>query len=148
MKYLLLFIALPIFFACKTPKDATTKKDQKANEMTEITAKLGDITTFSDPIEIIEAKIEGNYLLLKVGYGGGCEEHTFELIGSTEIAKSMPPIRSIKLIHKANNDKCKAYLYKDLKINISELSDRKIDGSTIIIKGEQFKEKLSYTFIK
>jgi deoxyribodipyrimidine photo-lyase len=25
MKYLLLFIALPVFFACKTPKDATTK---------------------------------------------------------------------------------------------------------------------------
>jgi UDP-glucose 6-dehydrogenase len=148
MKYLLLFIALPILFACKTPKDATTKKDQKANEMTEITAKLGDITTFSDPIDIIEAKIEGNYLLLKVGYGGGCEEHTFELIGSTEIAKSMPPIRSIKLIHKANNDRCKAYMYENIKINISELSDRKIDGSTIILKGEQFKEKMSYTFIK
>ena len=43
MKYLILLIALPIFFACKTPKDATTKKDQKSNEMTEITAKLGDI---------------------------------------------------------------------------------------------------------
>jgi hypothetical protein len=52
------------------------------------------------------------------------------------------------LIHNANNDKCKAYLYKDLKINISELSDRKIDGSAIILKGEQFKEKMSYTFIK
>ncbi len=148
MKYLIFFITLPIFFACKTPKDAISKKNQKSNKMTEITAKLGDITTFSDPTEIIEAKIEGNYLLLKVGYGGGCEEHTFELIGSSEIAKSMPPIRSIKLIHKANNDMCKAFIYKDLKINISELSDRKIDGSTIILKGEQFKEKMSYNFIK
>jgi hypothetical protein len=148
MKYLLFLFAFPFFFACKTTKDAITKKDQKSNKMTEITAKLGDIATFSDPIEIIEAKIEGNYLLLKVGYGGGCEEHTFEMIGSTEIAKSMPPIRSIKLIHKANNDMCKAYIYKDLKINISELSDRKIDGSTIILKGEQFKEKMNYTYIK
>jgi hypothetical protein len=43
---------------------------------------------------------------------------------------------------------CKAYIYKDLKINISELSDRKIDGSTIILKGEQFKEKMNYTYIK
>lgn len=148
MKYILLFIALPILFACKTPKETTTEKNKKIDNMTEITAKLGDETTFSDPIEIIEAKIEGNFLLLKVGYGGGCEEHSFEMIGSTKIAKSMPPIRSIKLIHNANNDRCKAYIYKDLKINISELSDRKIDGSTIILKGEQFKEKMSYTFVK
>jgi hypothetical protein len=148
MKYLLLFIVFPILFACKAPKNVSAKNDQKPTEINEITAKLGDINTFSDPIEIIEAKIEGNYLLLKVGYGGGCEEHKFELIGSTEIAKSIPPIRSIKLIHKANNDLCKAYMYEDLKINISELSDRKINGSAIILKGEQFKEKLSYTFIK
>lgn len=148
MRNILLFIALPILFACKTPKETTTEKNKKTDNMTEITAKLGEVTTFSDPIEILEAKIEGNFLLLKVGYGGGCEEHSFEMIGSTEIAKSMPPIRSIKLIHNANNDRCKAYIYKDLKINISELSDRKIDGSTIILKGEQFKEKMSYTFVK
>lgn len=148
MKYILFLFALPFFFACKTTKDANTKKNQKSNEMTEISAVLGDITTVSDPVEIIETKIEGNFLLLKVGYSGGCEEHSFEMIGSTEIAKSMPPIRSIKLIHKANNDLCRAYIYKDLKIKISELSERQIDGSTIFLKGEQFKEKMSYTYIQ
>lgn len=148
MKYLLIIIALPLFFACKTTKETTKKTSTKSNEMAEITAVIGDIKTFSDPIEIIESKIEGNFLLLKVGYGGGCEKHTFEFIGSSDIAKSMPPIRTIKLVHKANNDMCKAYIYEDLKINISELSDRKIEGSTIILKGEQFKEKFSYTYNK
>jgi len=148
MNYLLLLATLPLFFACKTPKESTKKANSTKNEMTEITAILGDITTFSDPIEIIESKIDGNYLMLKVGYNGGCEEHTFIFIGSTDIAKSLPPIRSMKLIHKANNDLCKAYIYRDLKINISELSDRKIEGNTIILKGEQFKEKMNYVFVK
>jgi hypothetical protein len=148
MKYLAIIIALPLFLACKSSKEVSKKTATKSSEMVEITAVIGDTKTFSDPIEIIESKIEGNYLLLKVGYGGGCEKHTFEFIGSFDIAKSMPPIRTIKLIHKANNDMCKAYIYENLKINISELSDRKIEGSTIILKGDQFKEKFSYTYTK
>ncbi len=146
MKYFAIIIALPLFLACKATKETTEINKTNSKDMIEINAFLGDISANSDPVEIIEAKIEDNYLLLKVGYGGGCEEHSFELIGSLDIAKSMPPIRTIKLIHNANNDKCKAYLYKELKINISELSDRKIVGSTILLKGEQFKEKLSYTY--
>ncbi len=111
-----------------------------------LVARIGDFVEKNDHFDLIEAKIEGNFLLLKVGYGGGCQEHEFELIGSTVIAKSMPPIRSIQLVHKANNDMCKAYIYKDLKFDIRNLAERQEKGRTIYLNNEKFKEKLLYTF--
>jgi hypothetical protein len=147
MKNILFFALIVLFSACKSSKNAS-KKSEKMKDKQEQTlvARIGDFVEKNDHFDLIEAKIEGNFLLLKVGYGGGCQEHEFELIGSTVIAKSMPPIRSVQLVHKANNDMCKAYIYKDLKFDIRNLAERQEKGRTIYLNNEKFKEKLLYTF--
>jgi hypothetical protein len=58
----------------------------------------------------------------------------------------MPAIRSIQIVHRAKNDLCKAYIYKDLKFDIRTLSDKQEKGHKIYLNNENFKEKLLYTF--
>jgi hypothetical protein len=145
MKHIILFSLLALMSACKSSKNVSKKADNMKNDGV-LVARIGDFVEKNDPFDLVEAKIVGNYLMLKVGYGGGCQDHEFELIGSTVIAKSMPAIRTIQIVHRANNDLCKAYIYKDLKFDIRTLSDKQEKDHKIYLNNENFKEKLLYTF--
>jgi hypothetical protein len=106
---------------------------------------LSNDTTLSDPFEIQEATITGNKLLLKISYAGGCQEHSFQLVGAPQISKSLPPIRSIRLIHDGNQDACKAKIIKDIEIDISELCYKNETNSSIYLQLQGWKENLLYT---
>lgn len=132
---------------CKSKKNAMTmdiKPDQP--ETTKITAEIGNYDTTSAAIEIKNVKIEGNKMLIDVAYSGGCQDHSFQVVGSPVIAKSMPPIRSVRLIHFNNNDNCRAYIMKTLEVDIKALSDRQKAGSVIYLTLEGWEERLTYTF--
>lgn len=107
---------------------------------------VGTFPEKNDPMNIQSAKIEGNNLILEVSYGGGCEEHDFSLVGSQMISKSLPPIRSVKLIHDAHGDKCKALIMKTLTFDISNMAYKQEKGSEIMLKIDGLKENLKYTF--
>lgn len=109
-------------------------------------AVLGDNTQISSPTTIYDVKLIGNTLVLSIGYTGGCATHKFDLVGSEMISKSLPPIRSINLIHSANDEACKREMYDTLYFDITNLAYKKEVGSVIKLNLNGWKEQLVYTY--
>ena len=158
MKFTALLFFLVLIFSCKTQKvnqKCCLKKKKK--EQTETTLKAIIIDSSSDSIKkennsdafkILDAKISKNQLLLNVSYSGGCEKHSFKIIGDLLLSKSLPPIRSVKLIHYGNNDACKKLIIENLVIDISDLAYKKEDGSEIYLSLDGWGERITYVFNK
>ena len=158
MRYSVLFFLLTIIFSCKTPKnnkDCFLKK--KKTEQTENTLKAiiidssSDTTkkeSTSDAFKILDAKIIGNYLHLNISYSGGCEKHSFKIIGDLLLSKSLPPIRSVELFHFGNGDACKKLIIEELIIDLRELAYKQEEGSEIYLSLKGWNEKISYIFKK
>ena len=73
---------------------------------------------------INEVELTGNWLLINVSYGGGCEEHYFNLILDTAspIDGGGQQIDVLHLSHNANNDACNSLILEhQLCFNISNL---------------------------
>jgi hypothetical protein len=130
-------------FNCKSTKDISISKIPKDPELI---ATIGEFPTSSEPIAIDSIQIIGNKMLINVTYKGGCGNHNFKLIGSQQIAKSIPPIRNIKLFHTIENDNCKRLITRVLHFDISELAYKKENGNEIYLTIDGYKEKLKYTF--
>ena len=58
---------------------------------------------------------------IDVTYGGGCEEHTFELQPTGQCTKSIPAQCSLKLVGLTNNDNCRALVRKKVTFSINKL---------------------------
>ena len=158
MRYSVLFFLLTIIFSCKTQKNnkhcflKKKKKEQTENTLKAIFIDSSSDTTkkerASDAFKILDAKISKNQLLLNVSYSGGCEKHSFKIIGDLLLSKSLPPIRSVKLIHYGNNDACKKLIIENLVIDISDLAYKNEDGSEIYLSINGWTEKIHYVFKK
>ena len=108
-------------------------------------AELGDINQVSDSISILSAAITGNTINLEVSYSGGCQPHKFLLIGSPMIAKSLPPIRSVVLVHQANNDMCKKQIIETLSFDIREFAYTQ-NESEILLSIKGYDNRILYRF--
>ena len=158
MRYSVLFFLLTIIFSCKTQKNnkhcflKKKKTEQTENTLIAIIIDSTLDTTKkesnSDAFKILDAKIIGNYLHLNISYSGGCEKHSFKINGDLQLSKSLPPIRSVKLIHYGNNDVCKKLIIDNLVIDISDLAYKKEDGSEIYLSINGWTEKIHYVFKK
>lgn len=158
MRYSVLFFLLTIIFSCKTQKNnkhcflKKKKTEQTENTLKAIFIDSSSDTTkkerTSDAFKILDAKISKNQLLLNVSYSGGCEKHSFKIIGDLLLSKSLPPIRSVKLIHYGNNDACKKLIIENLVIDIIDLAYKQEEGSEIYLSLKGWNEKISYIFKK
>jgi hypothetical protein len=136
-------------FGCKSKKNSMSDEinnNSEGEKPVKITAEIGDMDMESALIDITDARIVGHTLYLDVAYSGGCKDHEFKLIGSPMIAKSLPPIRSMKLIHFNNDDNCRAYLNRKIEVDLRELAYQKEKGSVIYLTLDGWKERLTYTF--
>jgi hypothetical protein len=149
MKSIVILLAVGLFFSCGAKKIAGdgTGQTLKSKSMT-AGSTIGEFPEKNDLTNIQSAKIEGNNLILEVSYGGGCEEHDFSLLGSPMISKSLPPMRVVKLVHNAHEDKCKALIMKTLTFDISNLAYKQEVGSEIFLKLDGVADNLKYTFMK
>lgn len=75
----------------------------------------------TDPFQIEDARIEGDKLIVKVNYGGGCKEHGFYMHSNLRWAKSLPPKTDLYLEHVANGDNCRAYLEQTLNFDLKPM---------------------------
>lgn len=145
MKSLIIFSIVLILFGCKSHKNAKNSINQ-SNSETMLKARIGDDNTASDLTQILDISIKGNVLAIKVSYSGGCKDHTFDLIGSPNISKSLPPIRTIQLKHTANGDDCKKLEERILEFDLSDLAYKQESGSVIFLNLVGWKERIEYTF--
>lgn len=74
----------------------------------------------NDPYTLLGTRISGDTLFANVQYGGGCEEHTFTMNTTGAWMKSMPPQLHIYLEHRANNDRCRALITKEIAFDLSK----------------------------
>ncbi|MBK7129669.1 MAG: hypothetical protein IPM74_05800 [Crocinitomicaceae bacterium] len=96
----------------------------------------------SADFSIMAVSIEGNVMSISVEYSGGCEKHSWELVGSESIQKSLPPKRGVRLIHQNNGDSCRSIVEENLKFDISVLA---YEGGEIILNLQGWANALSYT---
>lgn len=145
MKSIVIFCLLLATVGCKTQKNLEKSKND-VNTKTMLTAAIGKINAPSDPFTVKSVLVDGNKLFIAIQYSGGCEKHTFQFIGSSVIAKSLPPIRAVQLVHTANGDACKKLIEETLEIDISTLAYKPEAGSIIYLNLEGWAERIPYTF--
>ena len=157
MKGLIIFIGICVLFACKTKQNSEVESSVNTTPVSEseitnreypslnIVAVIGDLSVESKNVQILKSKIEGNNLILKIGYSGGCSTHEFEFIGSAMISKSLPPIRSVKLIHRTD-DTCREYIERQLVVDLKDLAYKKEAGSQIKLNIGANEGQLVYTY--
>lgn len=150
MKSTILFTAALILFSCSNAKKMSQKMEHNSNSVNPSEIKiaiLGDNNQSSLQTTVNGVVLKGNILQLSIAYTGGCAQHEFELVGSEIISKSLPPIRSIKLIHTTiEEEACKREMFDTLYFDLSYLAYQKINGSVIKLNLEGFKEQIIYTY--
>lgn len=149
MKTILLSISvLALMSCCGTKKIAGDGTGQTIEMKTEkrLAASVGKIQMGGHATTIRNAKIDGNKLILDISYSGGCQEHHFDLIGNEAISKSLPPIRTIHLVHTGEQDLCKAMIMKTLEFDIRGLAYQQEKGSEIVLKLEGWDGELRYVY--
>ncbi len=144
MKFLFLLGITLLALGCKSTEKSINQTAETSR--LKVVAKLGEINATSDPIEITAVRIKGNTMFIDLNYSGGCEDHTFEVIGSEMISKSLPPIRSVQLIHSAKGDQCKKLVEETLIVDISKLAYKQENGSKIFLLVNDLKNRIEYTF--
>lgn len=153
-KIILTFALLSIIIACGTKKKATiTKEIEVINPTTEVQTKeqypqaiLGPTNQKSDSYKIISVEIERNFMIIEVTYSGGCETHEFSLYGNEAITRSIPPNRSLQLVHKSNGDMCKALVTEKLKFSISILAQNYEKNNLIKLNLTNFDKTFEYSY--
>lgn len=148
MKTILFSLAFLALLSCGTKKIAGDGTGQTIEMKTEkkLVATLGKAESSTNTFKITDAVIDGNKLILNISYSGGCKEHTFSLVGSESISKSLPPLRSIQLVRTGEQDLCKAMIMKKLEFDIKNLAYQQEVGSEIVLNLEGWKEPLRYVF--
>lgn len=109
-------------------------------------AQIGDVTQESAQTTITAVNLDGNILSLDVEYSGGCQDHSFEFVGSSAIMKSLPPKRSVKLVHDSNGDTCRELISETIKFDIRALAVSETSGSEIILLLDGVKEPIKYVY--
>jgi len=120
--------------------------EQQGMKTTKVDAKIGEFAKTTDPLTIDTVLVEGNTMFIHVNYGGGCTTHEFELIGSPLLAKSYPPIRTLQLVHRANNDLCLAMVQNIIEVDISPLVETQKEGNEIFFVIEGWKQRIHHTY--
>lgn len=74
----------------------------------------------TDPINVLDVKIEGDCLRLTLQYGGGCREHEVDLVLMIPECGTPPlPPPDFRISHDANGDVCKALITQEYSFDIS-----------------------------
>jgi len=139
--FLLVFTA-----ACGTMREKNEKKQDAAGKIqkAELVENIDEFRK-SAPVRIISVSLTDNVLKLDIEFSGGCNEHSFRLLGSTAILKSFPAQRGIMLFHENNGDSCRELLLESLYFDISAFA---YPNSEIILNLDGWPDKIPYTATK
>ena len=130
-----------LLFACNNTKEVLDIDPINVKK-----AQIGDVMQESAQITVTSATLDGNILSLEVEYSGGCADHTYDLIGSEGVMKSLPAKRAIKLIHNSNDDSCRELISETIKFDIRPLAYMEKSGGEIVLLLDGYKQSISYVY--
>jgi hypothetical protein len=149
MKYILFTSSLLLLWSCSlSHKSVQTLKypsSQDSKTPLENSVALIDDERMSYPsttLVIDSIQLNENYLWVQ--YHGFSADGQLELIGSSAIAKSYPPIRTCKIIAKQSGQNSAQNGW--LKIDINALSNKKVKDNPIYLQLEGWSEKILYLY--
>lgn len=144
MKSISILLGLTLFlFSCGESNKMKNKSDKHSSKVQ--ISEIGNIPEEILPTTINSAQIKENTLTLEITYSGGCEEQTFNLVGSPITMKSLPPKRAIALVRNSNGDTCRELVNKTLTFDLTSLAYQEKDGSQIYLLLKDYEEQLLYT---
>tara|TARA_R110002072_G_scaffold302668_1_gene487149 strand:- start:2760 stop:3260 length:501 start_codon:yes stop_codon:yes gene_type:complete len=165
MKYILLIPIVVLLFSCGNSKeiakevqnDTSTIKIDPESEVSNDPDPIkpqrnvmikGTIGSFkeTDAFDIQDVTIKGNTLLLTITYSGGCADHKFEFIGSSVIMKSLPPIRSVRLIHDAADDACESLVTRIIEVDLKNIAYTATPGTELNLMLKGWDTKINYIY--
>ncbi len=141
MKLFSILAVTALLFACNNTKEVLDIDPINVKK-----AQIGDINQESAHTTVTSATLDGNILSLEIEYSGGCKDHTFDLIGSAAVMKSLPAKRVIKLIHNSNEDSCRELISETIKFDIRALAYIEKSGSEITLLLDGYKQSISYVY--
>lgn len=78
----------------------------------------------TDPINVLDAKIEGDCLHLTLQYSGGCKEHEVDLVRMLPDCATPPlPLPDFRISHDAHGDACKALITKEYRFDLTGIRE-------------------------
>jgi len=119
------------FWSCKSSSD---------NISSEITTTQLVETDF----KYDTACVVGDTLFARVSYSGGCGTHEFSLESNGVLLKSLPPKQPLSIVHRSDDDPCRALIIENLKFSIS--SYRGTQSGTTVLLLENWNQHLSYSY--
>lgn len=159
-KALILFAITLAIVSCKPKQTATetsSSTEQKANVQQTDTLQsitineLVDMKNTGDPYSVENAKISGDTLIINLSYGGGCEEHSFELLNNfafKEHTNDFGKIGSyetrITLKHNANNDRCRSIVRSEERFDLTKI--RQVGVNKIKMNLSGWENELTYIY--
>lgn len=72
----------------------------------------------SAPLDVMQATIQGDSLVVQVAYSGGCAEHVFELVAAGPQLRSLPPKQPLMIAHETNGDACRSRIEEILAFDL------------------------------
>ena len=76
----------------------------------------------SDTFKMLEAKVDGDVLKIKVSYSGGTKDHDFTLYWNQIVARSYPGRTTINLKHDAHGDAGEALITRTLEFDLTAIT--------------------------
>lgn len=116
LKYIYLIFSVIVLMSCE---ENASEINTHANVI--VDANLYQ-NTATDNYTIINTKVEGDFLTIKIG-ASGCSSESWKaiLVDSSLILESYPPQRNIKL-NLENNEACLAYFEVEYTFNVKSLT--------------------------
>jgi hypothetical protein len=74
-----------------------------------------------DPLELLDARIDGGTLALDVRYAGGCTDHDLDAVAWTGWMESNPVQVGIAVAHGSRGDSCKALVARTVRFDLEPL---------------------------
>jgi len=87
-----------------------------------------------DAFRMDSAYVDGDWLRMRVSYGGGCRDHEFHLWKLPPNALDPPPVE-LALSHDANDDMCDAYITRWLTYSLVPLRERGKSEVVFLLRG-------------
>ncbi|MDG2311441.1 MAG: hypothetical protein P8L64_03520 [Flavobacteriales bacterium] len=139
LMFVFFFVCFASFSSCKTePVLSLETTDLNETALQETTAVTQSPFTFVDVV------LKGDTLIAKVQYSGGCGNHTFEIEKNGFLMKSLPPKQPIKIIHRSDEDSCRALILEELKFYIGDFKGTPT-GTTVLLL-ENWNQHLIYSY--
>jgi len=93
------------------------------------------------PVEVLNARVDGDSLRCTVRYSGGCGVHAFELRSTGPVMKSLPPKQPLELVHRAE-DACRALVTEEVALPLDRWRAGTAGRTVVLLT--QWKEPLFY----